>query len=405
MPNASGLFKQVSIKRNAGAYGAAAGTTGFQLLRRTSSTLDLNKETYQSAEIRPDMQVADFRHGVRRVAGAIGGELSPGTYADIFAAMLKRDFTAGASAASLSITIAGSGPTYTVTRAAGSWLTDGFKLYDVFRLTAGTFNVANSNKNLMIVALTATIATVIVLNGSALVAEGPIASATAAVTGKKTYTPTSGHTDVDFNVEHWYADIAQSELFTGVKFAKADLSLPPTGITNASFEAMGQDMTTATARYGASPTAVTTTTVTAAVNGALVQGGAVVAIVTGLQLTLAANYSGDPVVGSNTIPALFAGRVIVGGQFTAYFPDATLRNLFVNETETSLAVALTSDNSAASAFVAFSMPRIKVGGAAKNDGEGAVTQTLPFQALFNSSGGAGTSTDQTTLVVQDSAAP
>lgn len=404
MPNATGLFKQVSIKRNAGAYGAAAGTSGFQLLRRTSSTLDLNKDTYASNELRPDMQDADFRHGVRRVAGNISGELSPGTYADIFAGMMKREFTAGVSVASLSITIAGTGPTYTVTRSAGSWLTDGLKLFDVFRLTAGTFNAANLNNNLMVVALTATIATVVVLNSSALVAEGPIASATAAVQGKKTYIPTSGHTDVDWNVEHWYSDIAQSELFTGVKFSKADINLPPTGMATVAFEAQGKDMTTATSRYGASPTAVSTGTVVAAVNGVLVLQGAPVAIVTGMQFSLAPSFSGDPVVGSNTIPAKFAGKIRVTGQITAYFADATLRDLFINETEATLGVALTSDNTKTAAFIAFGMTRIKVGGASKNDGEGALVQTLPFTALLNTAGGTGTNADQTTLTVQDSAA-
>ena len=70
-------------------------------------------------------------------------------------------------------------------------------------------------------------------------------------------------------------------------------------------------------------------------------------------------------------------RVKVTGQFTAYFQDATLRDLFINETESQLAVALTADNTAAAAFVAFVMSRIKVGGASKTDGEGGLVQTFP----------------------------
>ena len=87
MPQASGIFKQVAIKREL-VYGTAPAASGAQLLRRAQSTIDLTKETYQSGEIRPDMQVADFRHGVRNVAGSIAGELSPGTFAARIAASM-----------------------------------------------------------------------------------------------------------------------------------------------------------------------------------------------------------------------------------------------------------------------------------------------------------------------------
>lgn len=405
MANASAPFKQVSIKRNAGAYGAAAGTSGFQLLRRVQSTIDLEKDTYQSAETRSDFQMADFRHGVRRVRGSIQGELSPGTYTDLFASMLKKDFAAVSAITSAGITIAGTGPTYTVTRASGSYITDGLKIGDVIRLSAGTFNAANLAKNLVITALTATVATVLVVNGSALVAEGPISGSTVTVVGKKSYVPTTGHTDVDFNVEHWFSDIAQSELFKGVKFEQADIALPPTGLATVNFSALGQDIATDTSRYGASPSAATTTGALAAVNGVLLVGGAASTIITGATMSISSAYSGEPVVGSNVVPFLFAGTVMVNGQFTAYFADATQRDRFINETETSLIVVLTADNTAASAFVSFVLPRIKVGSANKGDGGEAIVQTFSFQALLNTAGGTGTATEATTISVQDSAAP
>jgi hypothetical protein len=76
---------------------------------------------------------------VRRVGGSIKGELAPGAYSELMAAILKRDFTAGTSIAlaATTLAIAGSGPTYTLTRSAGSWLTDGVKAGDVVRVTVG----------------------------------------------------------------------------------------------------------------------------------------------------------------------------------------------------------------------------------------------------------------------------
>ncbi len=413
MPAASGLYKQVAYKFNAGAYGALPTQSSAQLLRRVQSTVDLTKETYASAEIRPDFQIADFRHGVRRVAGKLTGELSCKTYAEFFAQALKRDFTAGVSATGVSLTIAGSGPTYTITRASGSFLTDGFKVGDGIRLSVGTLNAANINKNLFIVGLTGTVATVITLNGSSMVAQGPITGCTVAVQGKKTFIPTTGHTDKDFAIEHWYSDIGQSELFLGCKLDKLAVGLPPTGMATIDMDVIGQDLAetaakrgavATTSRYFTSPTDITTTGGLAAVNGVCRIGGQAVANLTGLSFEIDPSFSGDPVVGSNMVPQLFAGRVMVMGQLTAYFDSVALRDAFINETEVDLLAAFTADNTDTSDFIAMSFPRIKVGGAAKSDAEGGLVQTLPFQALLNVNGGSGTSTEKTTFSIQDTQA-
>lgn len=403
MPIASGVFKQLAYKAET-TWGTVPSSSGAQALRRTTSSLDLTKETYQSNEIRPDLQLSDFRHGVRSVTGRISGDLSSGTHSDFIAAILKRDFASVSAITGASITVAGAGPTYTVTRAAGSFLTDGVKIGDVIRLTAGSFAAGNLNKNLFVVALTATVATVIVLNGSALVAEGPIASATVSVVGKKTYVPTSGHTDKSFSIEHWFSDIAQSEVFSGCKPSACAIALPPTGIATVDWDFMGKDVTTATSQYFTSPTAATSTGSLAAVNGVVRVGSTTVATITGLTLNIAANFTGEAVVGSNTKPLMSPGRVLVTGQATCYFEDATFRDAFLNETETSILAAFTSDNTAAADFVSFAIPRVKFGGSAKDDGEKGIVQTIPFQALLNTAGGAGTSTERTTLSVQDSAA-
>lgn len=415
MPNpASGVFKQVAYKVES-AYGAAPGQSGAQALRRVQSTLDLTKETYQSQEIRTSQQMADFRHGVRSVTGKIGGELSPGTWADFLRLALRRDFTAVTAIASLSVTIASTTSNrYTVTRSTGSWLTDGVKVGMVGRLSGGTLNVANSAKNLLVVALTATVATVLVLNGSAMVAEGPIASVTFTPTGKRTYTPTSGHTDNSMSVEHWYSDLGQSELFLGLKPTKIAIGLPATGLATVDVDMVGQDVADTTAKRGSvaltsqyftSPTAANGAGLAAAVNGAVCIGGVPVATITGATLDIASNYTGDAVVGSNIKPFQFAGRVLVTGQITAYFDSVTLRDAFWAETEVEIVMAFSSDNTATSEFMAFTVSRVKTGGAAKDDGEKALVQTIPFQALERvSGGGAGTAYDQTTLAVQDSLA-
>lgn len=88
MPN---LQSNVNVEVRYGAettFGTQSAATG-QKLRRVSSTLVMNKDSYAAAEARPDQQVQDMRHGVRRPVGQISGELSKGTYDDFIAAALR----------------------------------------------------------------------------------------------------------------------------------------------------------------------------------------------------------------------------------------------------------------------------------------------------------------------------
>lgn len=409
MAIAKGVFMQVRYKKNAGAFGALPGASGAQLLRRVTSNIAVTRDTYESNEIRDDQQRSDYRLGVQRVAGPISGELSPKTYADFLGTLLRRIFTAGVSLTGLSITIAtgsvvGGIQTYTLTRASGDFLTGGVKIGDIVRLTAGTFNVANSNKNLLVIALTATVATVITLNRSVLVAEGPIASATLAVSGKKTWVPTTGHTDEDYGIEHWYADLGKSELFLGCKPASAAINLPASGLATIEIPIMGQAMTPADAAYFTSPTAATGTVVAAAANGFLIVNGAPIGVVTGLQINVNGNLTAEAVVGSNVVPEIMVGRLVASGQLTAYFDSVTLRDLFLNESEVSLVGVFTSDNSAAADFVTFVMPRIKATSNGRQDAQQGITQTASFEALLNVNGGTGISSEKTTISIQDSAA-
>lgn len=403
MAIASGVAKRVAFKKES-SWGTAAGTSGGQYLRRVTSSLDLRKQTYQSAEIRRDYQVSDMRHGVRSVEGSISGELSAGTWQKFLAAALRRDFgTAPTTGALTNVTAAATAPQFV--RASGSFLTDGFKVGMVIRWSGwATTGATNNARNFLITALTATNMTGVFLDGTTPGAKASGDSVTGLAVGKHTYAPASSHTDDSFSIEHWYSDIAQSELFLGCKLQSLGFQLPPTGIATIEGQFLGKDVTTATSEYYSTPTAETTTGVLAAVNGALYVQGAAVALLTGLNFSINGNMSGLPVVGSNSYADITEGRITVEGEMSVLFQDATFRDYFINETEVALTAVLTSANSATADFLAFTMPRIKVGGSSKDDGEKGLVQTLPFTALYNGAGGSGTSSEATTMMVQDSQA-
>lgn len=396
---ASGIFKEVRIKKEATEGTAADGATGGQKLRRVVSSLDLSKDTYESREIRPSQQTADMRHGTRRVQGRIDGELSPGGYPDLIEAMLRKDWTAGASATGLTID-AVVGPPGTFTRSAGSWITDGFRIGDVVRFTGFTVATDNNNRNYRIVDLTATVMTVSGKNNEVVQVASAEANITCTAVGKKVLMPTGAHTDYSYTIEHWFGDILESEVFVGCKPTGMNLNLPPTGIAQIGIGLMGHDIQTGSSAHFTSPAAAPTGANLAAVNGILRVGGSDVAVLTALSLSVTGGHTSDAVVGSNKVPAIVPGRLTVRGQFSALYEDGSLRDNFINEEEISLQLVMTAGNEINADFMSFLLPRIKLGGSGKNDGERGLVQTVPFVALENEN--AATGEEATTIAIQDS---
>lgn len=399
MAIAKGVSKKVIVARET-TWGTAAGPSGGQLLRRVTADFNLTKENYESNELNPSFQTIDSRHGVRSVEGSLEAEISPGTYAEFMEAILARDFTAGGSATGMSITIATSGDFFTLTRTAGDWLADGFYVGNLIRLTGAGFAPTNVGNNLLIVSLTALVATVVVLSGTTLVAEGPIASASAAVVGQQTYVPITGHTDPSFTVEQFYSDINQSEVFTGLKPSSMALQLPSTGLVTGSFSFMGKNLSqTGTSQYFTSPSAVNTEGIFASVSGAVVVNGVPVALITSLDLSVSRNQEMATVVGSNLAADIFVGRITATGSMSVYFQDATFRDYFDDEAKISLVVALTTGEEKDADAMTFTMGKCKVNSSSKTDTELGLVQSMDFQALQNdvTSGGLVAST----IMIQD----
>ena len=396
---ARGIAKNVAIKKET-TWGTPAGATGAQLLRRVTADFNLTKETYDSQELNPSFQTISMRHGVRSVEGSLDAELSPGTYPMIMEAILARDFTVGGSTTGASLTIAASGSFYTITRAAGSWLTDGFYVGNIVRLSGGGFAPANVGNNLLVVGLTALVATVVLLSGTPLVAEGPIVFASMSVVGKQSYVPLTGHTDQSYTVEQWFSDIQQSEVYTGLKPASIALSLPSTGLVTASLSFMGKNLTqTGTSQYFTSPAATNTEGIFAAVSGAVVVNGKPVGLITSMDLNISRNQEAANVVGSNFAADIFVGRVTASGSLSVYFQDAVFRDYFDDESKISIVVALTTGEEKDAEAMTFTMGKVKINSGSKADAELGLTQSMDFQALQNdvTSGGLVAST----ILVQD----
>lgn len=402
MAKSQGVNKRVAYKKET-TWGTLAGASGAQELRRITGEFNLTKETYSSNELTQKMQITDLRHGVKQVDGSLNGELSPGSYSAFIGSVLGRDFAAETGTASASITIATSGTNFTLTRGTGSFITDGIKVGHVVRMTGAGLNTANVGNNCLVLTVTALALTVMVLSSTSLVAEGPIASVAVVPVGKTTYIPSSAQSNDSYTIEQWYSDIAQSEVFTGLKVGSWNVSLPSTGLVTTDFSFMGKDLAqTGTSAYFTSPTSASTTGLFSAVQGAVVIAGSTAACITDASLSVERGQEVAQCLGSDSVSDIFNGRIQATGSLSAYFSDATLRDLFVNETEGTIILALTTSDAKAADVMSIVLPRVKFNTSNVADAELGLVQSIDFQALYNSVTSAGLI--DSTIMVQDSQA-
>lgn len=400
MTIATGVKKRLAYKKES-TWGVLAGAAAGKQLRRVSSTFNLSKESYESNEQRIDYQVADFRHGVRSATGSINGELSAGTYSDFLGSILARSFTAVTPTSTGSVTIASGSGNYTITRSTGSYLTDGIRVGMIVRFTG--LNTSNNNVNLLVTNVTATVITIVVVNGSTLVTETVASGAAYTVPGKTTYVPQTGHTDDSYTFEEFFTDITQSEVYTGCKVSSMAFSVPASGFVTTDIGFSGKDLfQTGNTAYFTSPTALGTSGVLASVNGVLLVDGVSAGIVTSADFTIERSLENTMAVGSNSLVDLVTGRIRVTGNMSTYFTGPGFRDYYKDESIISLVLVVSSGTAGNADFVTIVLPKVKVNTAEKNDQETSITQSHSFVALLNdvSTGGK----ELTTIQVQDSQA-
>ena len=405
MTIAKEINKVLTVYKQTG-LGVPRSGSGGQALRRETSSGKLAVATYENNEITSHQQSTGKTHGGRSSTFTLNGLLSGNTYSTLFASILRGAFAATTPIASLSITITVPGGVPTLTAAAATFLTNGIKIGDVIRITAGTYaNAVNRDNNLLVLSVSETVITGVTLNGSTMIAEGPIASSTLTVVGKKLAAPITSQTSDYWTVEEYHADITRSELFTDAVFSSADVSIPASGNTTVAFNAVALDRTSSGAQVLTTPTAETTTEVLQGIKGAVIVQGAAVANVTGATIKIDGTVAPmGNVLGANVAPDVSRGVLKVSGQLTAFFENGTMSGYFDAATPISIAIVDAADETNNSEFISFVMSKVKLEGDDKDTAETGIVRTYPFTAEINGDGGAALENAKTILTIQDSLA-
>lgn len=93
MPIATGAQSRIAYVKEV-TFGTTPGTPTMKALRYVSSTLNPDKDTFTTDELRSDRQIASMNHGDQRPRGDIVGEWSYGTFDDLLEAGLFGAWTA-----------------------------------------------------------------------------------------------------------------------------------------------------------------------------------------------------------------------------------------------------------------------------------------------------------------------
>lgn len=380
------------------AEGTKALVGAGQLYPRVTASFDTDADKYSSNEIDPSQQQGDTRLGNFRVSGDIKGEASCGAYSVLMAALMRRDFTAGGvTTAQVTISSAAGG----FVRSAGSFLADGHRAGTVVRAAGfATTGAPNNAKNFFVTSVTALNLNGQFMDGSACAVKAAGDTVTITATGKRTYTPLTGHTTDWFTAEVQSPDITMHRSFVDQLVSKMDMAVQPNGMTSCDFTFMGkrEDATTASA-YFTTPAATPNTGKFSGATAMLSVAGIPSVICTGMSVSMDGQVKIDPVIGSKYATAASRGKVVGSGQFTVLLQDSTYLDYFKAETEVSLAYAMASSNAALADVMTLAAGRIKLTSAKVDDGEKNKIVTCAFDVLRYK--GSDLQHELTTLAIQD----
>ena len=352
--------------------GVTPDTPAWNLLRRTSGNLQLNKDTLSSNELDGSRDRADTRLGQNQTSGDIAFEMSYGAHDDFYAALLGNAWVAGATEAAVDVTVLASAKTFT--RGAGDY-TVNHAVGDIVNFPALT---GNNAEPVLITALSATVLTAGAVGDSFLSDEGP--TSTDVTGGDKLVI---GDTCTSFSILEEYKDLNDGAggfiITRGVKMVNLSFNMAVNALNTGTFQTLGltQEIN-ASLPAGSTFPALTKTEIYSGVDGSIIEDNAIIGFVTGVDSTTDTESSAQFELGDNSVSFIEQGRVLSDLTLSTFFVNFTQLQKFADEDEVSIALTMQSSDG----MLAFSYPRtVYTSGAPEVSGPGSITTSLGASAF------------------------
>ncbi len=368
----------VALHRETAINVQATATGAVQMRLIGGSGSNLKRANVQSVEKLTTGLTSMARNGYKSVDGSYDAEMSVGGALDMVVEAVNRSTWATSTSVGFGTLTTIAIGTNTLTAAAGSFLTQGVRVGDIFQLSGTTVSGNNNTNHIVVSVATLTLVT------TTLAFTTLAATATGTLTIlKKLVSPTGVPTRYSHTIEQYDQDIDLSELFTGCRAIGLKLSFQPGQMAKATYSFLGVDRTalaTGTSPYFTSPS-LTTSLGLLADDSTIRMNGAPVASFTGFDLNFQITAAGVPVIGSLTTPDIFDNNLAVSGTITGLRQDFSNLTLFDAETEFEISILLQEPSGAPPNAFSIYIPRAKIGAlsAPVGGGDGAKVETLEIR--------------------------
>ena len=334
-------------------YGTTPTSPAFLSLPITGHAMQDRVGYVQSNIINPDRNVEDMVRVTKSAGGTIPVELRHSVSLEaldraLLAIMSNSAFTAAATQVTSATTTAGA---KTITRASGSFTTDGYVVGDIVKLSGGLAADMGYYRVTTVVALTLTVEAPANFTGSS----GNVTVNRGARVLNGTATPS-------FTIEVAHLDIGKAQLFTGCVFNTLNIGLQVGQLATATFGIEAQSSTTAndlgssTFVSGATYTSATSRPTLDPIGVAEVRVGSADYAAQSITLDITNNARAREQIGALGPQSMARGQFTATGQIVAYFDDYSDQSTFTGNTATNMFfVALDSSGRGWS----FSMPEVK----------------------------------------------
>jgi hypothetical protein len=378
----SSISVRFKAQSGLGVPASGADATGIYVL--PSQGISFQAASIESELIQTHRMRKRPRQGSRSSTSAYQTELMVGAQDDVFEALLGGTWVAAAALDETdwgALTISGSGTILTF--ATGTIITDGVRAGMMAKLE-GMSEADNDDIWFPIISVTEG---VITIPAGILVDNAEDAAWDIDIAGH-VFTP-DPYVKQYFTVEEYWADADQSKIGTDMVWNSLQIQIQPDRAVQLSFGLGGRDMEVETT--GNSPIftdpVFTSGRHLVLLEGGIYSNGVKRQDVTGLNLSLVAPVTTQPMVSTRISPDTFLGQFVLSGQFTGTVEDGTDLEAMLAETQLSVHLHCAEPGANPAAFqsfyfgdLAFNTHSVPAGG------EGAAIQTLDLVGGYDERG-------------------
>lgn len=397
----SNFDRYISMLVQSGQGVPATGAGGIMIRVTGGTPGDMSKAAIPSKEIRADAQPVRGRHGQQStVGGPYGMEMSLQSMDQIMQAVMRATWDTEITKTQADFTSLTTGA-HTIIMTSGNPITMGFRINDVIDV----LNFTDAGNNLTNLRITGLSATTITVAETLIVEATPDTTCSVVRRGRKIINPVAASlVNRFFTIEEYLSDITISRLFNDCLWKSMKFSMAPDGMVTfePSWMGTGAFLPSSGVAVLTSPTLFSSTPM-AALDATLRLGGADVADVTALDITVDNGAVAPKTVAAKTAPTVAPGLNQVSLNITLLTKDVSYMSGHLNETSYSLSLKCVSNMAAPQDFISINVPFFTLGGAKispPSTAGGVSTQTIAVPAALIGHDTTGTGFDDTTISIQ-----